>query len=154
VFLDEPTTGLDPQARRRLWDLVRQLRDGGTTVLLTTHYMEEAEELCNRVAVMDHGRILDIGTVAELVTRRFQERAVRFDAFEGVDEDVLARLPGVTRVAREGGAITLYTRDVPGTIAGLLTAADTAGREPENLLIRRATLEDVFLELTGRALRD
>ncbi len=154
VFLDEPTTGLDPQARRRLWDLVRELRDGGTTVLLTTHYMEEAEELCDRVAVMDHGRILDIGTVADLVTRRFQDRAVRFDAFDGVDDRALGRLQGVTRVAREGGSMTLYTRDVPATIAGLLGAADAAGREPENLLIRRATLEDVFLELTGRALRD
>src|SRR5665811_1007093 len=79
VFLDEPTTGMDPAARRSLWELVRGLRAKGRTVLLTTHYMEEAEELCDRLAIMDHGKIIEMGTIAEVVTRRFKERAVQFD---------------------------------------------------------------------------
>jgi ABC-2 type transport system ATP-binding protein len=116
VFLDEPTTGLDPAARRSLWDLVLGLKAAGRTVLLTTHYMEEAEVLCDRLAIMDHGRILEMGTVDELVTKRFHERAVRFD-----------RLPELT---------------------------ERRGLEPQNLAILREKLEDVFLDLTGRALRD
>ena len=94
VFLDEPTTGLDPAARRSLWDLVRGLKAGGRSVLLTTHYMEEAEILCDRLAIMDHGRILEMGTVDELVSKRFQERAVRFDRLDGLARDELAALPG------------------------------------------------------------
>src|SRR5206468_7908198 len=86
VFLDEPTTGMDPAARRALWDVVLGLRAEGRTVLLTTHYMEEAEILCDRLAIMDHGRILEEGTVDELVSRRFKERAVRFDAIEGLTD--------------------------------------------------------------------
>jgi ABC-2 type transport system ATP-binding protein len=98
VFLDEPTTGMDPAARRSLWDVVLRLKDEGRTVLLTTHYMEEAEVLCDRLAIMDHGRILEEGTVEELVSRRFQERAVRFDAIAGLTDDRLATLPGVSSV--------------------------------------------------------
>ena len=85
VFLDEPTTGMDPQARRSLWDLVLRLRDEGCSVLLTTHYMEEASQLCDRVAIMDHGHVLELGTVEELVSRRFQERAVHFDTMAELD---------------------------------------------------------------------
>jgi ABC-2 type transport system ATP-binding protein len=154
LFLDEPTTGMDPQARRSLWDLVASLRRRGTTVVLTTHYMEEAEQLCDRVAVMDHGHILEIGTISELVTRRFQERSVRFDAMPALTDERLAVLPGVSRVAHEGDEVALYTSDVPATIGALLAAGGEAGAEPSNLAVRRATLEDLFLELTGRALRD
>jgi len=155
IFLDEPTTGMDPAARRSLWDLIRRLREEGRTVLLTTHYMEEAEELCDRVAVMDHGRILEMGTVAELITRHFKERTVFFDPIAALTDARLASLPGVTRVKHEDHAETLlYTSDVAGTIGGLLEATDAAGLEPRNLGIRRPSLEDVFLELTGRALRD
>ena len=155
VFLDEPTTGMDPAARRSLWDLVKRLRDDGRTVLLTTHYMEEAEELCDRVAIMDHGRILEMGTVDELVQRHFHERTVFFDTIVGADDAALASLPGVARVRHEDGAHTLlYTADVAGTISGLLAIAERLGREPHDLGIRRPSLEDVFLELTGRALRD
>ena len=154
VFLDEPTTGLDPQARRSLWDLILRLRVSGTSVLLTTHNMEEAEQLCDRIAIMDHGRILELGTVEELVSRRFQERSVRFDAVSALTAGSLEALPGVKRMAREDGSVVLYTADVPGTIGGLLAAAEQAGVEPANLAVRRPTLEDVFLDLTGRALRD
>jgi len=154
IFLDEPTTGMDPAARRSLWDLVLVLKERGTTVLLTTHYMEEAEQLCDRIAIMDHGKILELGTVKELVERRFQELSIRFDALPGLDDERLRALPAVARVVHEDGAVALYTRDVAATIGGLLEATHEVGQEPQNLAVRRATLEDVFLDLTGRALRD
>jgi ABC-2 type transport system ATP-binding protein len=154
VFLDEPTTGMDPAARRMLWDVVLGLKSSGRSVLLTTHYMEEAEVLCDRLAIMDHGRILEEGTVDELVTRRFHERAVRFDAIERLDDERLGGFPGVTTVKHEDGSVLLFTRDVPATIGAVLAATDSLGVEPTNLAVRRATLEDVFLDLTGRALRD
>jgi ABC-2 type transport system ATP-binding protein len=154
IFLDEPTTGLDPAARRSLWDLVRDLKAKGRTILLTTHYMEEAEVLCDRLAIMDHGKILEMGTVDELVSKRFHERAVRFDKVDGVAESDLAGLPAVTSVKDDGDEFLVYTRDVAATIGALLELADTRGFEPQNLGVRRATLEDVFLDLTGRALRD
>jgi ABC-2 type transport system ATP-binding protein len=154
VFLDEPTTGLDPAARRALWDLVLDLKRKGRTVLLTTHYMEEAELLCDRLAIMDHGRILEMGTVQELVSKRFQERAVQFDSLEAVADSDLAAMPAVTSVKHDAGVSLLYTRDVAATIGALLDITESRGLEPQNLLVRRATLEDVFLDLTGRALRD
>jgi ABC-2 type transport system ATP-binding protein len=154
VFLDEPTTGMDPAARRALWDIILTLKAAGKTILLTTHYLEEAEVLCDRVAIMDHGRILEEGTVDELVSRRFKERAVRFDAIEGLADAQLATMPGVTSVKHEDGEVLVYTRDVAGTIGAVLDAAEALGVEPANLGVRRATLEDVFLDLTGRALRD
>jgi len=154
VFLDEPTTGLDPQARRSLWDLIKGLQQRGKSVMLTTHYMEEATELCNRVAIMDHGHILEMGAVSELIGRRFRERAVFFDSNPKLPTDQLTTLGGVTRTAQEDGQTVLYSNDVPGTIAALLATADGLSVEPHNLGIRQATLEDVFLDLTGRALRD
>jgi ABC-2 type transport system ATP-binding protein len=154
IFLDEPTTGMDPAARRALWDVVLGLKTRGRSILLTTHYMEEAEVLCDRLAIMDHGKILEAGTVDELVSRRFHERAVRFDAVEGLTDEQLAAVPGVTSVKHEGSAVLLYTRDVPDTIGAVLAATERLGVEPANLAVRRATLEDVFLDLTGRALRD
>jgi ABC-2 type transport system ATP-binding protein len=154
VFLDEPTTGMDPAARRALWDIILTLKGEGKTVLLTTHYLEEAEVLCDRVAIMDHGRILEEGTVDELVSRRFKERAVRFDTIEGLGDERLAAMSGVTSVKHEDGEVLVYTRDVASTIGAVLAAAEALGVEPANLGVRRATLEDVFLDLTGRALRD
>jgi len=154
VFLDEPTTGMDPAARHSLWDVVRALKASGTSVLLTTHYMEEAEVLCDRLAIMDHGRILEEGRVGELISRRFHDRAVRFDRIDALGDERIATFPGVTSVKHEEGAVVAYTRDVPGTIGAILAATDALGVEPEDLSVRRATLEDVFLELTGRGLRD
>ena len=154
VFLDEPTTGLDPAARRSLWDLVEQLRSQGKTILLTTHYMEEAEALCDRLAIMDHGRVLELGTVSELVRRRFKEKAVQFDRVEALGDERLARVAAVTNIRHDNGVVLLYSSDVGATIGDLLAVTDSLGVEPQNLSIRRATLEDVFLGLTGRALRD
>ena len=154
VFLDEPTTGLDPAARRSLWDLIGELRANGKSVLLTTHYMEEAELLCDRLAIMDHGRILEMGTVDELISKRFHERAVRVDPIAGVSATELEALPAVVSVKADEREVLLYTKDVGATIGALLDLADARGVEPQNLAIRRATLEDVFLDLTGRALRD
>jgi ABC-2 type transport system ATP-binding protein len=154
VFLDEPTTGLDPAARRSLWDLVLGLKAQGRTILLTTHYMEEAEVLCDRLAIMDHGRILEMGTVDELISKRFRERAVRFDRLEALATAELEALPAVVSVKEDGREVLLYTRDVGATIGALLALTERRGLEPQNLAIRRATLEDVFLDLTGRALRD
>ena len=154
VFLDEPTTGLDPAARRSLWDIVEGLKADGRSVLLTTHYMEEAEILCDRLAIMDHGRILEMGTVEQLVSKHFQERTVRFDRLDGLAREELERLPEVTSVKEDTNEVLMYTRDPGRTIGALLDLADSRGLEPQNLGIRRATLEDVFLDLTGRALRD
>ena len=103
---------------------------------------------------MDHGRILEEGTVEELVSRRFRERAVRFDAIEGLTDAHLQSLPGVVSVKHENGEVLVYTRDVPATIGAVIDAAEAVGVEPANLGVRRPTLEDVFLDLTGRALRD
>jgi len=154
VFLDEPTTGLDPAARRSLWDLIVGLKSQGKTVLLTTHYLEEAEVLCDRLAIMDHGKVIAMGTVEELVSARFKTRTVRFDRIEGISDEALSGLPGVESIKHDEGATLLYTADVAATIAALLAAADKLGVEPSNLGIRRPSLEDVFLDLTGRALRD
>jgi ABC-2 type transport system ATP-binding protein len=154
IFLDEPTTGMDPAARRALWDVILGLKAQGRTILLTTHYMEEAEILCDRLAIMDHGHILEEGTVNELISRRFKERAVRFDRIDGLPDERLAAMAGVSSIKHENGEVLLYTRDVPATIGAVLDASEALGVEPANLGVRRATLEDVFLDLTGRALRD
>jgi len=154
VFLDEPTTGLDPAARRSLWTLVEELKTAGRSILLTTHYMEEAEILCDRLAIMDHGHVLEEGTVEQLVSRHFKDRAVRFDRLEAFDAATLEALPAVSSVMVDETESLVYTRDVGATIGALLAMAETRGVEPQNLAIRRASLEDVFLSLTGRALRD
>jgi len=154
IFLDEPTTGLDPQARRTLWDQIEDLRRQGKTILLTTHYMEEAEQLCDRVAIMDHGKVLELGTVNELVARHFRERTVRFTTRAELPDDLLASLAGVERVTRETDESILYTLDAPQTVGALLRAGDELGLQGLDMAVRRPTLEDVFIKLTGRALRD
>jgi ABC-2 type transport system ATP-binding protein len=116
--------------------------------------MEEAEILCDRLAIMDHGRILEMGTVDELISKRFHERAVRFDPIPDLAAAELEALPAVVSVKADDREVLLYTRDVAATIGALLALTERRGVEPQNLAIRRATLEDVFLDLTGRALRD
>jgi len=154
VFLDEPTTGLDPAARQGLWAVIRRMQREDRTILMTTHYMEEAEALCDRLAIMDHGKILDSGTVDDLIGRRFRERGVHFRRSGAPEKEKLEALPAVSRVVYEEDEVVLYTSDVPATIGGLLELTGRARTEPADLMVRRASLEDVFLDLTGRALRD
>ena len=151
VFLDEPTLGLDPQARRNAWGLITTMRSEGKTIFLTTHYMDEAERLCDRVAILDHGQIIALDRPEALIEQHFQERAVVFEA-EVVDEETLERLPGVTHLRHDGPEVTLYTTDAPATLADLVSRNGSVGLS--DLHVRRATLEDVFLKLTGRRLRD
>jgi ABC-2 type transport system ATP-binding protein len=153
VFLDEPTTGLDPQARVSLWDLIERVRAEGTTVVLTTHYMEEAERLCDRVAIVDRGRIVALDAPRALIAEHFQETAITF-RLAGVTSAELAGLNGVRQVHTENGEITLYTTDVPATMAALLALVRAHNAPLEGLYVRGATLEDVFLKLTGRHLRE
>lgn len=154
VFLDEPTTGLDPQARRALWETIRDIRRRGATVLLTTHYMEEAEALCDRVAIMDGGRIIAEGPPARLIDEHFDETPIEVPAGGAELDGAPGGVPGVERLQREGGALTLYSSDTGATLTAL-TAMATAGRTSiDGLHVRRPTLEDVFLRLTGRRIRD
>lgn len=154
VFLDEPTTGLDPQARVALWGVIEQLRAEGRTVFLTTHYMEEAERLCDTVLIIDHGRIVALGRPRDLIAAHFQETALTFETAAALPEGGLQALPGVSSASIANGEVTVYTRMVPETAAGLLRLAGELGVELHNLSVRRATLEDVFLKLTGRRLRE
>ncbi|MCY4438398.1 MAG: ABC transporter ATP-binding protein [Chloroflexi bacterium] len=154
VFLDEPTTGLDPQARRALWDIVEQMRDQGKTVLLTTHYMEEAEVLCQRVAVIDHGKILALGTPRDLVDEFVPERAIEVALMDGVDASSLAGLSGVTHVDMKHGSAAIYTTNIRETMASLLQVSGESALSLDSLRIQRGTLEDVFLHLTGREIRE
>lgn len=154
VFLDEPTTGLDPQARRALWDIVEQMRQQGKTVLLTTHYMEEAEVLCQRVAVIDHGKILALGTPRDLVDQFVPERAIEIALADGLDASSLETLKGVTRVVIRNGSAAIYTANIRETMAALLEVSGESALSLDSLRIQRGTLEDVFLHLTGRTIRE
>jgi ABC-2 type transport system ATP-binding protein len=153
VFLDEPSTGLDPQARRGMWEIVRGLQRAGRTVLFTTHYMEEAEQLCDRVAVMDHGQIIALDTPEALINGHFQESAIEFAAQGEPPRERLSALAGVRQALFENGHPTLYSEDVPRTMAGLFELVSTGELAFKDLIVRQATLEDVFLKLTGRRIR-
>jgi ABC-2 type transport system ATP-binding protein len=156
VFLDEPTTGLDPQSRRRLWETIRGMRAGGATVLLTTHSMEEAEVLCDRVAIVDAGKIIALDTPGRLIDQNFTDTALEFELRGALPpEGAFRELPGVTRPAvREGQHVTLYTASTAATLAPLLDLVQSNALHFDDLHIRRATLEDVFLKLTGRRIRE
>jgi ABC-2 type transport system ATP-binding protein len=156
AFLDEPTTGLDPQARRNLWTVIEGMRSQGKTVFLTTHYMEEAERLCDRVAVVDHGNIIASGSPKELIQTYFKENAIEFDMDTPPPEMVMQTFPGATQVRVDKTEVTIYSSDMPATMSALLKYAektDTTG-SLKNLRVREATLEDVFLKLTGRTIRE
>jgi ABC-2 type transport system ATP-binding protein len=153
AILDEPTTGLDPQARRGLWDVVRGLKEAGKAVLLTTHYMEEAEQLCDRVAVMDHGRVIALDTPQALIDEHFEETAIEFVALGEPPRQRLAALPGITQALFEEGHPTLYSTDVPRSMAGLFELGRAGALAFKDVTVRQATLEDVFLKLTGRRIR-
>src|SRR5262249_46832048 len=152
LFLDEPTVGLDPQNRRQLWDILRGFKAQGRTILLTTHYMDEAERLCDRIAVVDHGKVIALGTPAELIARLGGDHVVEVAFGDGVGEAELAALPGVVGVRREGDAWCLAVTAPHVTIPALLERLRGAGRELARLTTRHASLEDVFVTLTGRHL--
>jgi ABC-2 type transport system ATP-binding protein len=156
LFLDEPTTGLDPQSRRQVWDLLRGLKQQGRTILLTTHYMDEAQALCDRVAIVDRGKVIALGTPVELIASLGAEHIVTFAMREGVTvpaESVLGNLPGVRHATVKDGGGTLIVARLHDSIPALLRAVDAP--DPFTLLATHsATLEDVFVSLTGRQLRD
>src|SRR5207248_2507132 len=156
LFLDEPTTGLDPQSRRQLWDILRGFRAQGRTILITTHYMDEAERLCDRVAVVDHGKVIALGTPAQLIAKIGGDHYIEFSAENGpLEEAELRALPDVVHVRREdettwGLAVTAAHRALPA----LLEHLRGRGLALVHLVTRHASLEDVFVTLTGRHLRD
>jgi ABC-2 type transport system ATP-binding protein len=157
LFLDEPTTGLDPQSRRQLWEIVRELRARGRTIVLTTHYMDEAEKLCDRVAIVDQGKIIAQGSPAELIRSLGGDHVVEFalenGGAEAAPEPYLA-LPAVRSARREADAILLTVSEPHVAIPALLASVDRSGGALSRLTTRHASLEDVFVSLTGRHLRD
>jgi ABC-2 type transport system ATP-binding protein len=160
LFLDEPTTGLDPQSRRQLWDLLRALKAQGRTILITTHYMDEAERLCDRVAVVDHGKVIALGTPAQLIAKLGGEHLVEFaleDSLQPgvvVPDDALRALPAVVGMRRDQQEICLSVTAPHITIPALLGHLQTLGVRLARLSTRHASLEDVFVSLTGRHLRE
>jgi ABC-2 type transport system ATP-binding protein len=156
LFLDEPTTGLDPQSRRQLWELIGRFRSEGRTIVLTTHYMDEAERLCDRIAIVDHGRVIALDTPRALIASLGAEHVVGFtlDAGAAVDEAALRAVDGVTALRREGEAFELTSRELRRTVPSLLAHLERSGLRLSELRTHSATLEDVFVSLTGRHLRD
>jgi ABC-2 type transport system ATP-binding protein len=154
LFLDEPTTGLDPQARLRVWEIVERFRAGGGTVLLTTHYMEEAAHLCDRVAVVDHGKIIAQGSPEELVASLGAQQILEFRTASELPEGELEALPGICGVQTKNGSYVLCIERIGAALPALLVELQRRGVELESLQTHQATLEDVFVNLTGRALRD
>lgn len=156
AFLDEPTTGLDPQVRREMWDVIEDMKTRGKTIFLTTHYMEEAEKLCDRVAIIDHGKIITMGSPSDLINEYFKEKAIQFVTQNVVTVEDIKKLPGVTNVIKDENEMVVYSSDVTKTMSAILKYAEEKGLSDElkDLHVRRATLEDVFLKLTGRKIRE
>ena len=160
LFLDEPTTGLDPQARRHLWDLVDELKQAGRTIILTTHYMEEAERLCGRVAIMDHGRIIALGTPQQLIASVGGDHVVEFAVAEhetgagAVDAALLRALPGIQSHRVDGGLHQLSVSELHTAVPRIFAALAEQGLHLSEFRTHSSSLEDVFVGLTGRTLRD
>ncbi|MEO8663785.1 MAG: ABC transporter ATP-binding protein [Bryobacteraceae bacterium] len=157
LFLDEPTTGLDPQARRQLWELVERLKSEGRTVILTTHYMDEAERLCDRVGIMDQGRIIAMGTPRELIASIGVEHVVEFvieEKGQRIDPEILKALAGIREVEAKDGRYQLAVTELHKSVPLLFDALARHGAVLAELRTHSATLEDVFVHLTGRHLRD
>ena len=156
LFLDEPTTGLDPQSRRQVWKIIAKFQKSGGTVLLTTHYMEEAQRLCDRVAIVDRGRIIALGSPDELIASLGADNVVEFTLEDHVvlDNGALQALPGVQHVSTDDGRIRLTVGRMHQTVPALMQLLSEQGAAMSELITHRATLEDVFLALTGRHLRN
>jgi ABC-2 type transport system ATP-binding protein len=154
LFLDEPTTGLDPQARLSLWDVVEKFRERGGTVLLTTHSMEEATRLCDRVAIMDHGKIIALGTPLELIESLGADQIIEFRVTNHIADERLTSLPAVSHLHKRENDYSLTVTEMGVALPALLVEIKRQGSELESLTTHQATLEDVFVSLTGRMLRD
>ncbi|HEV8581168.1 MAG TPA: ABC transporter ATP-binding protein [Thermoanaerobaculia bacterium] len=154
LFLDEPTTGLDPQSRLQLWQQITEFRAGGGTILVTTHYMDEAERLCDRVAIVDHGQVIALGTPAELISSLHAANVVEFSSEPEIPEQSLRALPGVAEPHRRGPLWSLPVDSLAETVPALLALVERSGSRLASLSTHRATLEDLFVALTGRALRE
>jgi ABC-2 type transport system ATP-binding protein len=157
LFLDEPTTGLDPHARRQLWELIERFKSEGRSILLTTHYMEEAERLCDRVAIMDHGKIIALGSPRELISTIGAEHIVELSAGSAahpLEVAALRRIDGVSDLHVENGAVRMQVTALHKSVPALLDELDRQGAALTALSTRSATLEDVFVAMTGRHLRD
>jgi ABC-2 type transport system ATP-binding protein len=154
LFLDEPTAGLDPQSRRALWEWIALAREKGKTVFLTTHYIEEAEWLCDRVAIMDHGKIIALDTPRRLMASAQVEQRIEFVIEGTLDVAQLEAMPGVTRALGDGrGAFTLYAPQAHSALKSLMGLTETQDFTLRGLTVQGATLEDVFMQLTGRRIR-
>jgi ABC-2 type transport system ATP-binding protein len=154
LFLDEPTAGLDPQSRRAIWNWIALAQEKGKTVFLTTHYIEEAERLCHRVAIIDHGRIIALDTPKRLMAAAELEHRIQFLVEGPLDVGCLEAMPGVTRAVREGdGEYTILARLVQPAVKSLMDLSEANGLTLRGLTVEGTTLEDVFLHLTGRRIR-
>ena len=155
LFLDEPTAGLDPQSRRAIWEWIRLAREKGKTVFLTTHYIEEAEALCDRVAIIDHGKIIALDTPKRLMAGLDVEHRIEFVTDGALDSARLAKIPGVGKALEAGrGAFVLYVKEPQPVLGELMALAEREGLALRDLRIEGATLEDVFIKLTGRRIRE
>ena len=154
VFLDEPTAGLDPQVRREIYDIIEELKKEKKTILLTTHYIEEAEQLCDRVAIVDYGKVIALGTPRELTHRSGAVTRITVRIAKPATNGALSTLEGVTECRTEADDYLLYSTKVPRTIVALVKHLEEENNELVSLEISTPTLEDIFLELTGRRLRD
>ena len=157
IFLDEPTTGLDPQSRRKVWSVIKKLKKLGKTIFMTTHYMEEAEKLCDKLLIIDHGKVLVRGNPTELIERHFEVDMIEFENSSFIEDEIgaLASLESVTGQKLDHNEnIILYTVDAVQTIAGLLDFSEKAGKPIRNLNLRKPTLDDLFIKLTGKEIRE
>jgi len=154
VFLDEPTAGLDPQVRREIYDIIEELRRSKKTVLITTHYIEEAERLCDRVAIVDHGRVIALGTPRELKQKSVGTTRLEVRLAKPVTNGTLGRLEGVSNCREFDGAYVLHSTRPPQTIVALVKQLEAENNELQSLEMFSPSLEDVFIELTGRRLRE
>jgi ABC-2 type transport system ATP-binding protein len=157
LFLDEPTTGLDPQSRRQLWDVIEEFRRTGRTIVLTTHYMDEAQRLCDTVAIVDHGKVIALGSPAALIAEVCSEQMISLStsgSASPIATDRIAAIPGVASARNTTDSIEIFAAEPHQVIPTLLTLISSDGHTLERLQTHTPTLEDVFVQLTGRQLRD
>jgi ABC-2 type transport system ATP-binding protein len=154
LFLDEPTAGLDPQTKQTLWSVIKTLKEEGRTVFLTTHSMEEAQSLCDRVCILDHGKIIDMDKPYGLIKKHFKETAIELGSPVGELKDDIMKCDGVSRVNVTENSTTIYSTDVPTAISRLMSLYRGNEDALTNIKIRESNLEDVFLKLTGRRIRE